>query len=207
MNKMGFNVKMGGDGLLYTILVVVLFLYIFNMNDIYQLISKAKNSEVFKGEAKEEEVLPNDNEKEEEQYNAVKPEGTEYVVCTKEDSAEGGTLSSTVKLYYTDFKLKSIVEDLKYDGNTDEYINYVYSENSKFKKRQENNKDLEGYSVIPQNTSQTTLKVNSVYVLSKLDLKKIKLEKGEELTVSGIYNQNTAEVTQEYVNMGFVCEW
>ena len=143
----------------------------------------------------------------EEQYNAVKPEGTEYVVCTKEDSAEGGTLSSTVKLYYTDFKLKSIVEDLKYDGNTDEYINYVYSENSKFKKRQENNKDLEGYSVIPQNTSQTTLKVNSVYVLSKLDLKKIKLEKGEELTVSGIYNQNTAEVTQEYVNMGFVCEW
>ena len=104
MNKMGFNVKMGGDGLLYTILVVVLFLYIFNMNDIYQLISKAKNGELFKGEAKEEEVLPNDNEKEEEQYNAVKPEGTEYVVCTKEDSAEGGTLSSTVKLYYTDFK-------------------------------------------------------------------------------------------------------
>ena len=98
MNKMGFNVKMGGDGLLYTILVVVLFLYIFNMNDIYQLISKAKNGELFKGEAKEEEVLPNDNEKEEEQYNAVKPEGTEYVVCTKEDSAEGGTLSSTVKL-------------------------------------------------------------------------------------------------------------
>ena len=72
MNKMGFNVKMGGDGLLYTILVVVLFLYIFNMNDIYQLISKAKNGELFKGEAKEEEVLPNDNEKEEEQYNAVK---------------------------------------------------------------------------------------------------------------------------------------
>ena len=137
MNKMGFNVKMGGDGLLYTILVVVLFLYIFNMNDIYQLISKAKNGELFKGEAKEEEVLPNDNEKEEEQYNAVKPEGTEYVVCTKEDSAEGGTLSSTVKLYYTDFKLKSIVEDLKYDGNTDEYINYVYSENSKFKKRKD----------------------------------------------------------------------
>ena len=54
MNKMGFNVKMGGDGLLYTILVVVLFLYIFNMNDIYQLISKAKNGELFKGEAKEQ---------------------------------------------------------------------------------------------------------------------------------------------------------
>lgn len=207
MNKMGFNVKMGGDGLLYTILVVVLFLYIFNMNDIYQLVSKAKNGELFKGEPKEEEVLPNGNEEKEEEYNAVKPEGTEYVICKKEDSDEAGTLSSTVKLYYTDFKLKSIVEELKYDGNTDEYINYVYSENSKFKKRQENNKDLEGYSVIPQNTSQTTLKVSSVYVLSKLDLKKIKLEKGEELTVAGIYNQNTTEVTQEYVNMGFVCEW
>ena len=92
MNKMGFNVKMGGDGLLYTILVVILFLYIFNMNDIYQLVSKAKNGELFKGEPKEEEVLPNGNEEKEEEYNAVKPEGTEYVICKKEDSDEAGKL-------------------------------------------------------------------------------------------------------------------
>lgn len=207
MNKMGFNVKMGGEGLLYTIIVVGLFLFIFNMSDIYQLVSRAKTGELFRINKKTEEEVEKPNEETETPYKAVKPEGSDYVVCSKEESNEGGILTSTVRLYYTDFKLKSIVEELKYDGSTDDYINYVYSENNKFKKRQTNNKDLEGYSVIPESTSQTTLKVKSVYVLNKVALKSVKLEKNEKLDLAGTYNQNTTEVTQEYVDLGFTCEW
>ena len=208
MNKAGFNKQSGGDGLLYTVLVILLMFFILNLSDIYQLVSKFKTGELFKSKEQGEvvEQVPNEEVKEEE-YVALKPIGENYGKCEKIITENGGDKTTTVKIYYTDYKLKSIVEEHKYSGITDEYMNYIYSENNKYKKRQTENKANKGYSVIPTLSSSTSLKVSSVYDLSKTALEDIILEENEKLDLVGAYNQDVVGLVDAYFNLGYDCEW
>lgn len=205
MNKMGYNSKASNDTILYIVLTVMLLFFIFNMGEIYQFVSKVKTGEIFE-EKKEQTEKPKDPVKEE-KYEIVTPVGEDYGTCTKITNKENGDLTSIVKLYHTDYKLKSIVEEIEYVGINDEYINYIYSENNKFKERQDANKKLEGYSVVPTLSSSSTLKVSSIFNLKLVSLDKIKLKEDETLNLYGKYNQDTVEVTQSYVDLGYECEW
>ena len=210
MNKAGFNKQSSGDGLLYTILTVFLLFFIFNLSTIYDFVSQLKTGELFKKDPQEQgEVVEevNKDEDDDKEYVSIKPVGKNYGKCTKIVTENGGDKTSTVKVYYTEYKLKSIAEEHKYSGITDEYMNYIYSENSKYKKRQTENIDNDGYSIIPTLSSSTSLKVNSVYDLSKTSLEKIKLEENEKLDLVGAYNQDVTELIDAYANLGYECEW
>ena len=208
MNKAGFNKQSGGDGLLYGVLVILLMFFILNLSDIYQLVSKFKTGELFKSDQQGETVEQIEHEEEkEEEYVALKPIGENFGKCQKVVTENGGDKTSTVKIYYTDYNLKSIVEEHKYSGITDEYMNYIYSENSKYKKRQTENKSNKGYSIIPDLSSSTSLKVSSVYDLSKTSLEQIILEENEKLDLVGAYNQDVVGLIDAYYNLGYDCEW
>ena len=57
MNKAGFNKQSGGDGLLYTVLTILLMFFIFNLSTIYQFVSSIKTGEAFKKEEQQGEVV------------------------------------------------------------------------------------------------------------------------------------------------------
>lgn len=208
MNKAGFNNQSGGDGLLYTVLVILLMFFIFNLSTIYEFVSAVKTGEAFKKNEQGEVVEEVENEdNKEEEYVVLKPIGKNYGKCTKIITENGGDKTTTVKIYYTEYKLKSIVEEHKYSGISDEYMNYIYSENSKYKKRQTENIENDGYSIVPTLSSSTSLKVSSVYDLSKTSFEKIKLEENETLDLVGAYNQDVIELIDAYKNLGYECEW
>lgn len=209
MNKAGFNKQLGGDGLLYTVLIILLMFFIFNLSTIYQFVSSIKTGEAFKKEEQQGEVVEEveKDDKEEEEYVVLKPIGKNYGKCSKVVTENGGDKTTTVKIYYTEYKLKSIAEEHKYSGISDEYMNYIYSENSKYKKRQTENIGNEGYSIVPTLSSSTSLKVSSVYDLSKTSLENIKLEENEKLDLVGAYNQEITELIDAYMNLGYECEW
>lgn len=206
MNKMGFNKDSSSDTILYIILVVVLMIFVFNMSDIYQFVSKVKTGEIFKKETTTSTETDKPEKPKEDKYEIVTPKGENYGVCKKTFIIKDGEIESTVKVYHTDYKLKSIVEELKYNGSSDEFTNYIYSENNKYKTRKEKNKNLKGYSIIPT-LSNNTLKVSSIIDLKQVSLDDIKLSKNEGLEIKGKYNQDTVVLTQEYVDLGYVCEW
>ncbi|MEG0021353.1 MAG: hypothetical protein RSB77_00225 [Bacilli bacterium] len=205
MNKMGFNVKMKSEGILYAVLIGLLFFFIINMKDVYQFVSKIKTGQLFQKPNTEEVEKPVDKPKEE--YEVVKPIGQDYGVCSKTVSESGGDKLITVKLYHSNNKLKSIVEELNFSGTSDEYMNYIYSENNRYKKRKTTNLKLKGYSIVTSQSSSTALKISSVIDLSKASIKNIKIESDETLELVGVYNQDTVQVTEEYASLGFECEW
>lgn len=209
MNKAGFNKQSGGDGLLYAVLTILLMFFIFNLSTIYQFVSSIKTGEAFKKEEEQGEVVEEveKDDKEEEEYVVLKPIGKNYGKCSKVVTENGGDKTTTVKIYYTEYKLKSIAEEHKYSGISDEYMNYIYSENSKYKKRQTENIGNDGYSIVPTLSSSTSLKVSSVYDLSKTSLENIKLEENEKLDLVGAYNQEITELIDAYMNLGYECEW
>ena len=208
MNKAGFNKQLGGDGLLYTALIILLMFFIFNLSTIYQFVSSIKTGEAFKKEEQQGEVVEEvEKDDKEEEYVVLKPIGKNYGKCSKVVTENGGDKTTTVKIYYTEYKLKSIAEEHKYSGISDEYMNYIYSENSKYKKRQTENIGNDGYSIVPTLSSSTSLKVSSVYDLSKTSLENIKLEENEKLDLVGAYNQEITELIDAYMNLGYECEW
>jgi hypothetical protein len=214
MNKTGFNPgsgpKITSEKVLYAIILILIAVFIFNMNNVYDVVTKLRTGELFhKIKPANDNPPKNDDDQNEEpvdQYQVVTPVGTSKIACTDTIQSATGTKTVKVYLYYTDNKLKSLDEEVSYEGISDEYTNYIYSERKKYETRKSNNIDLKGYSVVTTLSGTLSLETSSVVDLSKTDLTKIKISDIDGIGLYGIYNQDINELTSQYASNGYGCE-
>lgn len=205
MNKSGFNAKMNSEKIIYGIILVLVFVFILNMKSVYGFVGKIKSGEFF-GKDVVEVVETTDDEEEVDKYTIVTPVGKEKTSCTLKEETKNGLKNSVVYLFYTDDKLKSLDEEVSYEGITDDYTNYIYSERKKYETRKTDNIKLEGYSVVTTLSGTMSLITSSVIDLSKTDITKITLSDKDGIGFYGVYDQNILEVKELYVTNGYVCE-
>jgi len=210
MNKTGFNQKYSSEKVLYVVILALIVIFMFNMRNVYNFVAKLKTGEFFQ----KEEVVPekpttDDDKKDEEpvvEYKVVKPVGTSKVACSTKVESATGTKTTKIYLYYTDDQLKSLDEEVSYEGISDEYTNYIYSERKKYETRKSDNLELEGYSVVTTLSGTLSLATSSVIDLSKTDLTKVKISDIDGIGLYGIYNQEINAATLQYANLGYECE-
>lgn len=203
MEKEEFRGKKNNDGMILIIIGVIVLAFIFGMKPIYNTIQKLQNGTLFKSN----EQKDNNEKPQEEVYTILKPVGASKLICKNTLSSEGGDKTIKVTLYYTNSKLKSIKEDISYSSITDEYSNYILSEQSKYKQRKNSNINNKGYSIDIDLVSTTTLDISSVYLLEKTDIEDIILTSDDTPIVYGSYDKDIYEVSNEYMNNSYVCEW
>ena len=137
--------------------------------------------------------------------------GTVYETILKDYPNLGSVCSGgrydNLAEYYTDKKLRSIVEKNIYSGLTETYSNYIMSEQNKYKEIKNLNLDNHGISVEVKLSSAYELSVRNVYLLDKTTLREIKTAEGDKLNVYGDYDDNVFEVAQLYNKDGYLCNW
>lgn len=211
MNKSGFNPKINSEKVLYVVILAMIVVFMFNMRNVYNFVAKLRTGEFFqKEEVVQEDPTTNDDDDEEEEpvveYKVVKPLGTNKVACTTKVESGTGTKTTTIYLYYSEDQLKSLDEEVSYEGISDEYTNYIYSERKKYETRKSDNLELEGYSVVTTLSGTLSLATSSVIDLSKTDLTKVKISDADGIGLYGIYNQEINEAISQYANIGYECE-
>ena len=202
MNKKpGFQFKIGGEGLLFIIIGIIIVLFMFFMPNIYKIISDLKTGNLFKKE--DTPVINNDTPSNQEEENLEEPNGEITLICTKTDSKPEGNLIETYTFYYNNNKLESVKNNKNYDAVSDEYLNYVYSEYVEFNKINDAYKTISGFSYDGDLESRT-LSATFVYDLTKLsldDLNNINENLSNELNS----NQSIDVVKQGYITLGYMC--
>ena len=209
MNKTGFNQKLNSEKVLYVVILAMIVIFMFNMKNVYNFMTKLRTGEFFqKDEVVTEEPTTDDDEDEEPvvEYEVVEPVGTEKITCKTTIDSATGTKVTTIYLYYADSQLKSLEEEVSYEGISDEYTNYIYSERKKYETRKSDNLELEGYSVVTTLSGTLSLATSSVIDLSKTDLTKITISDADGIGLYGIYNQDITEAISQYANIGYECE-
>lgn len=209
MNKTGFNQKFNSEKVLYVVILAMIVVFMFNMKNVYNFVAKLRTGEFFqKDEVVTEEPTTDDEDDEEPvvEYKVVKPVGTSKVACTNKIESTTGTKTVTIYLYYSEEQLKSLDEEVSYEGISDEYTNYIYSERKKYETRKSDNLELEGYSVVTTLSGTLSLATSSVIDLSKTDLTKVKISDADGIGLYGIYNQEINAATSQYANIGYECE-
>ncbi len=210
MNKPGLSPKLDSEKILYIVILIIIAIFIFNMKGVYSLIVKIRTGELFpKEEVVSEQPTDNDDEEEEEpveQYEVLKPIGNEKVTCKTTVNSATGSKETKVYLYYTEDKLKSLDEQVNYEGISDEYTNYIYSERKKYEKRKSDNINLKGYSVVTTLSGTLSLATSTVVDLSKTDLTKITISDTDGIGLYGVYNQAINEAVVQYASLGYECE-
>lgn len=211
MNKPGLSPKLDSEKILYIVILIIITIFIFNMKGVYSLIVKIRTGELFpKQEVVTEQPTDNDDDEEEEepveQYEVLKPIGNEKVTCKTTLSSTTGSKVTKIFLYYTEDKLKSLDEQVNYEGISDEYTNYIYSERKKYEKRKSDNINLKGYSVVTTLSGTLSLATSTVVDLSKTELTKITISDTDGIGLYGVYNQAINEAVVQYASMGYECE-
>lgn len=210
MNKPGLSPKLDSEKILYIVILIIIAIFIFNMKGVYSLIVKIRTGELFpKQEVVSEQPTDNEDEEDEEpveQYEVLKPIGNEKVTCKTTVNSATGSKETKVYLYYTEDKLKSLDEQVNYEGISDEYTNYIYSERKKYEKRKSDNINLKGYSVVTTLSGTLSLATSTVIDLSKTDLTKITISDTDGIGLYGVYNQAINEAVVQYASMGYECE-
>ena len=199
MKKAGVKKGEANDTTILLVIGAIMVIFIFGLKPIYKVIVKIKNGTLFETVEKQEEK----EEKQEEVYKILKPVGASQLVCTRSILEEGGEQQINIILYHTNNRLKSIKNDIEYSGNTDTYTNYILSEQNVYKQRKNNNLKNLGYSVDINLISTSNLEISEVILLEKTDVEDI----SEEINMKGTYNQDIYEIANEYMNMGYACEW
>lgn len=144
MNKKpGFQVKLGGEEIMYIIILVLVFGFILFMPNIYKLISKVKTGNLFN--RKDTPIVENNNQNNENSNANIENDGT-TLVCTKMDSTVDGNFVDEYIFYYENDKLQKIENNKNYDAISDEYLNYAYSKQSLFDSMNKLYKDVPGFS-------------------------------------------------------------
>lgn len=144
MNKKpGFQVKLGGEEIMYIVILVLVFGFILFMPNIYKLISKAKTGNLFN--KKDTPIVENNNQNNENSNANIENDGT-TLVCTKMDSTADGNFVDEYIFYYENNKLQKIENKKNYDAISDEYLNYAYSKQSLFDGMNKLYKDVPGFS-------------------------------------------------------------
>ncbi len=210
MNKTGFNPKLNSEKILYVVILAVIVIFMFNMKNVYNIVTKLRTGEFFqKDDVVTEEPTTNDDDDTEEpvvEYTVVKPVGTDKIACSTRVDSATGTKLTTIYLYYTGSQLKSLDEEVSYEGISEEYTNYIYSERKKYETRKSGNLELEGYSVVTTLSGTLSLTSSSVVDLSKTDLTKIVIKDADGIGLYGTYNEEINEAVSLYANVGYECE-
>lgn len=208
MKKPGFKIKFDSEKTLYAIILILIFLFIFNMKNIYSFTVKLKNGSLFENNQGQPPVVndPTIEKPKEEKYNIVTPTGRENTKCVKKTVDDTGTKTTTISLYYTDEKMRSIKEYNVYDGTTDEYTNYIYSEKKNYERLKNDNIELDGFSVVVSFEGNTYMSTSTVVDLSKVALSDIKVENEEELKLFGNYNDDVSVAISMFTLEGFTCD-
>lgn len=197
--------KMSSDTKVLIVMLGVIVFFIFGLEPAYKFIGKVRTGTLFD---KPVVVTPDEPEKPQaSDYTILKPVGASNIKCTFIDSEAGGDRESSIILYYTNNKLRSIVEKHIYSGLTDEYSNYILSEQSKYKERKNLNMDNHGYSIEIDLNSASELSISAVYLLDKTTIEEIKVGADEELGLYGNYDDNVYDVAQKYGEKGYLCNW
>ena len=209
MKKPGFKVKFNSEKTLYAVIIIIIFLFIFNMKSIYDFAIKLKNGSLFQNNSVQTPVSSDptveDPSSDNDEYTIVKPVGKESCKCTKKVTDATGTKNTTVNLYFTDEKIKSLEEDNTYDAISDEYTNYIYSEKKKYESFKNDNISLDGFSVVVSLEGNTYMATSTVVDLSKVALTDIKTN-DEDLLLFGKYNDNISSVISLFSLEGFTCD-
>lgn len=209
MKKPGFKVKFNSEKTLYAVIIIIIFLFIFNMKSIYDFAIKLKNGSLFQNNSVQTPVSSDPtvekSSSDKDKYTIVKPVGKENCKCTKKVTDATGTKNTTVNLYFTDEKIKSLEEDNTYDAISDEYTNYIYSEKKKYESFKNDNLSLDGFSVVVSLEGNTYMATSTVVDLSKVALTDIKTN-DEDLLLFGKYNDNISSVISLFSLEGFTCD-
>lgn len=213
--KSGSKFKMNSDKIIYAIIIIILVVFMFNMKRVYKFISELKTGEMFRktpvvdngndNNKQNENNNTQNNNKDNNTYEIVNPVGNNSVNCQYTSTKENGEKVTKVTLYYTGNDLKSIVENISYSSSDEEYFNVIASEKTKYDKRKTNNIKLKGYSIEITSGGSTSLKVRSVYDLSKISFLDVKTIEEDTIILYGSFNANINEVKEEYQNNGFNC--
>lgn len=202
--KPGFQVKIGGETILYIVVGILIFGFIFFMPNIYKFISDLKTGNLFKNN--ETPVVENNNQNNEEENNAKEEIiAQETLVCTLTTSKPEGNFTETYTFYYNDDKLEKLKNEKNYDAITDEYLNYVYSEQAKFNNINNLYKALPGFSYTSTLESRTLI-TTFIYDLTKLNPESLN-NKDEDLNIdlNVTKNQSSEEVKTIYTGLGYNC--
>jgi len=206
-NKPGFKIKIDEETLLYIGIVVIILVFVLLMPNIYQFISDIKTGNVFKGNktpvVENNNVDGNTNNQNNNQVEEPVSETT--LACTLMDSKPEGNFTENYVFYFNSNKLNSIKNEKEYDAITDEYLNYVYSEQSKFNNMYELYKDTAGFSY-NSTMENRMLEVTFIYDLNKLTLDSLKNE-DENLSIDldVTKDQNLEEIKGIYTSLGYTC--
>lgn len=197
--------KMDSEISFLIVIALIVAAFIFGLKPVYKLIGKVKTGTLFD---KPVDLSPDKPEKPlADDYTILQPKGASFVVCKSDESSDNGDRHSSITLYYTNRKLRSIVEEHTYSGLTDDYSNYIMSEQNKYKEIKNLNMDNHGISVEVKLSSAYELSVRAVYLLDKTTLREIKTAEDDSLNVYGNYDDDVYEVAQLYNKDGYLCNW
>lgn len=197
--------KMNSELKFFLIIAAIILLFIFGLEPIYKLIGKIKTGTLFDEPVN---LSPDKPEKPvAEDYTILEPIGASSFSCKLRESTENGDMESTITLYYTGGKLRSIVEENIYSGLTDAYSNYIMSEQNKYKEIKNLNLDNHGMSVEIKLSSAHELSIRGVYLLEKTSIGEIKTAESDTLNLHGNYDEEVYNVAQLYINDGYKCNW
>ena len=203
MNKKpGFQVKFGGEELLYIIIIILVFAFVFFMPDIHKLISKIKTGNLFK---KNDIAIVEPNKSDEETESNKVNDNDSILVCSKIDSIVDGNLTDTYTFYYENKKLSKIINNKNYDAITDEYLSNINNAYSVFERINQRYENVPGFSYTSTFESRM-LDATFSYDLKTLNLEFLHSEEEDldiELYVNREHNLN--EVKTIYENMKFNC--
>lgn len=207
-NKPGFKVNIGGETLLYLVIGIIIFAFVLFMPRIYKFVSDIKTGNAFKGNKNPVvENKPSNNKKEpNEDDKIVEPTGDSKLVCTSTTSTADGNLVETYTFYYTADKLTSFKNEKNYDAISDDYLNYVYSEQARYASINNLYKTVPGFSYSSTFESRNLI-ATFVYDLTKLN--PASLNNGDaslSISLDVTKDQTLEEVKNIYTGLGFVCK-
>ncbi|MBQ6817849.1 MAG: hypothetical protein IJO27_05395 [Bacilli bacterium] len=204
MNKKpGFQVKVGGETIVFILIGVCIAAFVFFMPNIYMFFSGLKNNTSNKNN---EPIVNSPVQNEQKEENKVQePIGEITLACTKTISEPEGNLVENYTFYYNNGVLETIKNEKNYDAISDEYLNYIYSEQANFDNMNNLYKNLDGFSYESKNESRT-LVVTFSYDLTKLDPNNL-VNANEKLNIElKVTKNNSSEsVKQIYEDLGYKC--
>lgn len=205
-NKPGFKVKIGSEEFLYFIIFVIVVVFIIFMPKIYKFISDVKTGNAFKSNAPVEnnEIVNNKDDKDKEEIE--EPKGDTTLFCSLSTSEAEGNTSDDYTFYYTNDKLQNLKNEKYYDAITDDYLNFLYSEQARFNSMDNLYKTVPGFSYTSTLESRN-LKAIFIYDLTKLNTESLKND-DETLSINIDVNkdQSLEEVKTIYETLGYECK-
>ena len=202
MNKKpGFQVKIGGETIVFIIIGACIALFLLFMPDIYMFFSGLKN-EISNNTPVVNTPVQN-NQKEENKMPETIQKAS--LVCDKTASKPEGNYVETFEFYYNNGVLETIKNEKNYDAITDDYLNYIYSEQADFDNINNQYESLAGFSY-KVTTGVRNLVATFTYDLTKLDLNSLKNEDAKLNIELNVTKDNTEDsVKQIYENLGYKC--